>query len=168
MPESIEIAGKDSGRNVDELPRLLLMLTYARSGRRWAAEQLAQDALASNRTPAESPAATQRRALELSASTVVTLTAAFRSRCKLAGRRGLVPAELSADAEQYWQAVRDLPANQCDAVLLRDAAGLNPNEIAAVLQVDVDAAALLLANGRAGLARHFDPSAAIEVELVAE
>jgi RNA polymerase sigma-70 factor (sigma-E family) len=138
----------------------IVMLTYALSGSRWAAEDLAQEAfLAAHRqwdrvADYERPGAWVRHvAANLAAS-------AFRRRmseAKALSRAavGQVPtvSELSADGADFWSAVRSLPRRQAQAIALHYLEDLPVAEIADILGTAEGTIKKHLHEGRKSLAR---------------
>ena len=139
----------------------------ALTGRRWAAEQLAQDALVSVARDA-GDADLYRALVRRAGSPGRVALAALRTRLKRGGRRGFVPDELVGEVEGFWAAVRDLAVDGRIAFVLQAVGGLDAETIAAVRGCTVEDARADLADAERSLRQRFDPDAAILIELVEE
>lgn len=121
-----------------ELPAVIA-LAYVLSGSRMAAEELAQDAfLSAHRrwddiAGYDDPAAWVRRVcVNRSVSLIRRRTSEAKALARLASRRAL-PAELPADSDAFWSAVRRLPQRQAQVVALHYVDDRPVAEIATVL-----------------------------------
>jgi RNA polymerase sigma factor (sigma-70 family) len=138
--------------------RPLVALTFALSGSRVAAEDLAQEALlaAFRRWPEvcalDSPAAWVRRvAANQAVSTVRRRVAEAKALTRLGGRRTVLP-EVSEGAHDVWREVRRLPRRQAQAVALYYLEDLALDDVAAVLECSAETVRTHLRRARATLA----------------
>lgn len=136
----------------------LVALTYALSGSRLAAEDLAQEALlaAYRRWPEvggfDDPAAWVRRvATNQAVSAVRRRIAEARALTRLGGRRVVVP-EVPDDAHDVWREVRRLPRRQAQAVALHYLADLTVEEVGVVLECGTETVRTHLRRARRTLA----------------
>lgn len=138
--------------------RPVVGLVFVLSGSSWVAEETAQDAfLAAYRawdriSTYESPEAWVRRvALNRAVSKVRRRANESRALLRLAGRRETI-GRLPADDEDFWRAVRTLPARQAQAVALHYLEDRPLAEIALVLGCSEGSVKTHLSRGRAALA----------------
>jgi RNA polymerase sigma factor (sigma-70 family) len=153
--------------------RALVALTYVLSGSRSVAEDLAQDAMAStyrqwSRVSAmDSPTGYLRRtAANLAASAVRRRMAEAKALLRLSSQRALLP-EMDAPDEQFWAAVRRLPARQGQAIALRYVYDCSLAEVAHAMQISEGAVKAHLFRGRQSISEALglatDPTTAGEV-----
>jgi RNA polymerase sigma-70 factor (ECF subfamily) len=138
--------------------RSLVALTYALSGSRLAAEDLAQEALlaAYRRWPEvaalDDPASWVRRvAANQAVSGLRRRLAEARALTRLAGRRTLLP-EVSDGAQDVWREVRRLPRRQAQAVALYYLQDRALDDVAAVLECSAETVRTHLRRARHTLA----------------
>lgn len=136
----------------------VVALAYALSGNRWTAEDLAQDAfLAVHRDWArveglDQPAAWVRRVVSnMAVSAFRRRVAEGRALARLA-RGQWVVAELSAEADEFWRAVRGLPRRQSQVVALFYLEDMAVADIADVLEMAPGTVKKHLYDGRKALA----------------
>jgi len=139
--------------------RGLVSLTFALSGSRLAAEDLAQEALmvAHKRWPEvcrlDHPAAWVRRvASNLAISEIRKRTSEAKAVARLAAQRREPIPPLEPEDEAFWKAVRSLPGNQAKAIALHYLDDMSVNEIAEVLDCSPSTAKVHLHRGRQTLA----------------
>lgn len=149
----------------DELYRTdfarVVALVYALSGSRWAAEEIAQEAftalhrdwprLAGYRDPGGWVRAV---AMNKARSAVRRRAAEARAMTRLRARPTR-PAELPADADAFWRAVRSLPRMQSLVVALHYADDRSVDDIATVLDIAAGTVKAHLHAARKRLAAHF-------------
>jgi RNA polymerase sigma-70 factor (ECF subfamily) len=153
-----------TSRSFEELYReergSVLALAYALSGNRWVAEELAQEAfLVAHRNWArisnfDDPGAWVRRvAANMSASAFRRRLAEARALSRAStGRPPAVP-ELSADAAEFWEAVRSLPRRRAQVVALYYLEDRPVAEIARILGMAQGTVKKSLHDGRRALAQ---------------
>jgi len=139
--------------------RPLVALTYVLSGIPTLAEDLAQEAMAtayhqwSRVSAMESPTGFVRRtASHLAASAVRRRVAEAKAMLRLTSQRAVL-AQLGEPDEQFWAAVRCLPARQAQAVALRYIYDCPVSEVAEVMSISEGAAKAHLFRGRQTLIR---------------
>lgn len=139
---------------------MMVSIAYALSGGRMAAEDLAQEAMiaAYRRWPEigqlERPGGWARRVvLNLAASAYQRRKAEARALLRLAPLRGEPPAELSAEAAEFWRAVRRLPRHQAQAVALHYLEEASVAEIAEIMGCAENTVKVHLHRGRQALAQ---------------
>jgi len=142
-----------------EFPKMV-SIAYALSGGRMAAEDLAQEAMIATyrRWPEigllERPGGWARRVvLNLAASAYQRRKAEARALLRLAPLRGEPPAELSAEAGEFWRAVRRLPKHQAQAVTLHYLEEASVAEIAEAMNCAEGTVKAHLHRGRQALAK---------------
>ncbi len=138
-------------------------LAYVLSGRRWAAEDLAQDAfLAAHRhwkTVRGSPhpgAFVRKVVADLAVSHRRRLGAEARAVARLALRLRTATEPLDAPDAEFWKAVRSLPARQAQVVALHYLEDLPAATIAAILGGAEATVHVHLHRGRLALARRLN------------
>lgn len=139
--------------------RPVVGLAYALSGSRIAAEDIAQDAfLAAHREwerigRYERPGAWVRRVVaNLSVSLVRTRVREAKALARLKPRSSFMP-RLPAEDEEFWKAVRNLPARQAQAVALHYLEDRSVADISGILGCTESTVKVHLHKGRAALAR---------------
>jgi RNA polymerase sigma-70 factor (ECF subfamily) len=139
--------------------RAVVALAYALSGSRSAAEELAQEAfLEAHRAwerigSYDDPGAWVRRVVANRAiSRVRRRVAEARALARFAGRREL-PDELAPADDEFWRAVRALPARQAQIVALHYLEDRSVADIAALLDISAATVKVHLHRGRQALAR---------------
>lgn len=139
--------------------RSVVGLAYALSGSRIAAEDIAQDAFVAAHKDwervgrYEKPGAWVRRVVaNLSASFFRTKAREARALARLKPRSSFIP-HLPADHEEFWKAVRSLPARQAQAVALHYLEDRPVAEISEILGCSEATVKVHLHKGRAGLSR---------------
>jgi RNA polymerase sigma-70 factor (ECF subfamily) len=140
--------------------RSLVGLAVVLTGDRGAAEDLAQDALFaahrkwSDLAAYEDPGAWVRRVVaNRSASTWRRRTRELRAVTRLAHRRVEVVAPLDPPDEEFWTAVRALPARQAQCVALAYLEDRSAAEIGKILGISPTTVRVHLHEARATLAR---------------
>lgn len=135
-------------------------LTYALSGNRWTAEDLAQDAfLAAHRSwsrvsELDRPDAWVRRvASNLAVSAFRRRLAEGRALARVVLRQPPNVAELSADDAEFWRAVRALPRRQSQVIALFYLEDRPVLEVADILDMAPGTVKKHLYDGRRALAR---------------
>jgi len=143
-------------REYTGLVRLALVL----SGSRYAAEDIAQDALLAawrDWERIDQPVAWTRRVVaNLAASSVRRRLIEARALARVAARRQPPVAELPAEAAGFWAAVRALPKRQAQVAALYYLEDLPVAEIAATLGAAEGTVRASLHKARAALARRLD------------
>jgi RNA polymerase sigma-70 factor (ECF subfamily) len=141
-----------------EFPKMV-SIGYALSGGRMAAEDPAQEAMTATyrRRPEvgllERPGGWARRVvLNLAASAYQRRKAEARALLRLALLRSEPPVELSAEAGEFWHAVRRLPKHQAQAVTLHYLEDASVAEIAGVMGCAAGTVKVHLHRGRQALA----------------
>jgi RNA polymerase sigma factor (sigma-70 family) len=138
----------------------LVRLALVLSGSRYAAEDLAQDALLAawrDWERLDQPLVWTRRVVaNLAASTVRRRLVEARALARVAARRQAVVAELPAPHAAFWVAVRALPRRQAQAVALYYLEDLPVAEIAAILGAAEGTVRASLHKARAALARRLE------------
>ena len=145
-----------------EFPRMAAV-AYGLSGSRWAAEELAQEALLraykswNSIATYDKPGAWLRRVtINLSTSHVRRRIAEAKAVALMAvGQR--TPLESHSDAEQFfWDQVRHLPRRQRETFVLHYVDGLSATEISDVLDVAESTVRTHLQRGRDAVTASFD------------
>jgi RNA polymerase sigma-70 factor, ECF subfamily len=135
----------------------LVRLALVLSGSRYAAEDIAQDALLAawrDWRRIDQPLAWTRRVVaNLAASSVRRRLIEARALARVAARRQVLVAELPAEPAAFWAAVRTLPKRQAQAVALYYLEDLPVAEIAATLGTAEGTVRASLHKARAALAR---------------
>ena len=142
--------------------RPLVALAYVLSGNRSLAEDLAQEAMASayrnwsKVCAMDSPTGYVRRTTaNLAASAVRRRLVEPKALFRLSSQRSVLP-ELDEPDEQFWAAVRRLPARQAQAVALRYIYDCPVAEVAELMGVSEGAAKAHLFRGRQHLVRSLE------------
>lgn len=145
-----------------EFPRMVA-LAYGITGNRWAAEELAQEACLRAYRSWSTVAGYDKPGAWLRRVTINLCSSFLRRRVgelKALERyvvRGIQPIEPHPDDEQaFWDAVRDLPRRQREAIVLRYVDDLSTAEIGEVLDIAESSVRTHLQRGRETLARTLD------------
>lgn len=145
-----------------EFPKIVAV-TYAMSGSRMAAEDLAQEAMVAAYKRwdevgrLDRPGAWVRRvALKRAATWFNRRKAESRALVRLAPLRGEPPASLSSESAAFWRTVRGLPRRQAEAVILHYLERLPVAEIAEVMGCAPATVKVHLHRGRTALAERLD------------
>ena len=154
----VQVPGSFRDFYVREFPRIVA-LAYSLSGSRFAAEDLAQDAMIAAHEQwdrigvMDRPGAWVRRVvINNAASLYHRRKAELKAIARLAPVRGTPPARLDAESEHIWRAVRRLPRRQCQAVALFYLDGLTVVEVAEVMECAENTAKAHLHQARKALA----------------
>lgn len=140
--------------------RAVVGLTYAMTGSRWVAEDLAQEAfLRAHREWSQveqmlSPGGWVRRvALNLARSRWRRMRSEARASLRLASQAQRGNTQGEPELEVFWEEVRRLPARQSQALTLRYVEDMSLAQIASVLDVAEGTVKALLHQGRGRLSR---------------
>lgn len=140
--------------------RAVVGLVYALSGSRWAAEDIAQEALLRAHkhwaTVGSSPrpeAWVRKVAVNLAISRFRRLRSEARALARWAGSRSVSFPPLEPASDDFWALVRALPRRQAQVVALHYVEDLSVQRIAEMLGVAESTVKTSLQRGRATLAR---------------
>ena len=141
-----------------EFPRMVAV-AYAISGSRWAAEELAQEALLRAHRDWDSVSSYDKPGAWLRRVTINLSNSHLRRRVsevkalEKATLRGIEPLEPHPEEEmEFWQEVKKLPRRQRDAVALHYVDDLSTAEVAEVLEISESSVRTHLQRGREALA----------------
>lgn len=163
VPSSAEATAEDFDEFYAREYPSIVTLTYALSGSRWAAEDLAQEAFIAAHQRWEQVGGYERPGAWVRHVAANLAASAFRRRISEAkalarAAAGQTPSvsEMSEDGADFWSAVRSLPRRQAQVVALHYLEDLSVTEVASILGTAEGTVKKQLHDGRKALAHRLE------------